>query len=640
MAAASSATACLALGLYNAECDLDSLIPSSHAESEREHHKREQAVKNLRAWLVEQGADMQSLDIVDTQKRGLGLFANEDLKSRARWPWWRRLLVLCRVGGEPSPVTVMSVPDHLILCADNLVKDPDVGPLYQDMMKQGLLDERTVIMMALMVEKLRASQSRYAPWLDLLPTTFHSPLWFTSKELEELRGTSLYQATKLHQRHLANQWSRLQPACTPLFRTLGLYDQPGEDDWKWAYSIFWSRGQSLPLPVKGGPRAEGPTDSAATGPVHSPANPQGDTVEVVEGIVPGLDLCNHQSPANCWWEVHKGEGEPRGVAANKAPRPNGSADAASSEQEPGGPPHVASPSFQVRLLTTRKECPRVGQELFMDYGEKSNEELLMLYGFVEEGNVNDRVMLHCPLPPTEEWDDVLWARMELLQCQGLRPQFFLSSHRQVDLASTSDVLELLPEGALGTLQAFVITPKEVAEKLEALQAASAVPPSSPEECVSQSDKERENPGGGHQETASKILLGSESRGSGQQPVVGSGQCSEGELRRSIEHEGLRLAVITTLSRLLELRMNEQEGPEGTGLLEDDLKYLESGPLHRSPPVDVAGYRQWLSVVYRSEQKAIVRQWWTATKRDLKDTMYRLEQLVQQEQKLMEDGQDG
>lgn len=38
------------------------------------------------------------------------------------------------------------------------------------------------------------NQIRY---LDMLPTTFGNPLWFSDDELQELRGTTLYRATEL-----------------------------------------------------------------------------------------------------------------------------------------------------------------------------------------------------------------------------------------------------------------------------------------------------------------------------------------------------------------------------------------------------------------------------------------------------------
>lgn len=39
-------------------------------------------------------------------------------------------------------------------------------------------------------------------YLDMLPTTFGNPLWFTDDDLLELKGTTLYQATELQVKYL------------------------------------------------------------------------------------------------------------------------------------------------------------------------------------------------------------------------------------------------------------------------------------------------------------------------------------------------------------------------------------------------------------------------------------------------------
>ena len=98
------------------------------------------------------------------------------------------------------------------------------------------------------------------------------------------------------------------------------------------------------------------------------------------------------------------------------------------------------------------------------YGDKSNEELLFLYGmlwhcltpgqclqfiswcllwvqatfiqrrvgdacgcagFAVEDNASDMLMVKCPLPPVEQWDELIRARLRFLLDQGLSPQLFL-----------------------------------------------------------------------------------------------------------------------------------------------------------------------------------------------------------------------
>ena len=51
--------------------------------------------------------------------------------------------------------------------------------------------------------------------------------------------------------------------------------------------------------------------------------------------------------------------------------------------------------------------------------------------------------------------------------------------------------------------------------------------------------------------------------------------------RAVERCGLRMAVLTTLVRLLELKAAELEGPDGTGPLEDDISLLQGLPLAAS-----------------------------------------------------------
>jgi hypothetical protein len=63
-------------------------------------------------------------------------------------------------------------------------------------------------------------------------------------------------------------------------------------------------------------------------------------------------------------------------------------------------------------------CPKTGEELTISYGDKGNEELLLLYGFAQPANPYETLMLLCPLPPPDEWDDVFTARMQLLQVRA------------------------------------------------------------------------------------------------------------------------------------------------------------------------------------------------------------------------------
>jgi hypothetical protein len=60
----------------------------------------------------------------------------------------------------------------------------------------GVVDERSLVMLFLVVEHMRGIDSAWHPWINLLPQSFNTPLHFGDTQLEELAGTTLHQATK------------------------------------------------------------------------------------------------------------------------------------------------------------------------------------------------------------------------------------------------------------------------------------------------------------------------------------------------------------------------------------------------------------------------------------------------------------
>lgn len=81
--------------------------------------------------------------------------------------------------------------------------------------------------------------------------SFNTPLHFSKAELEELRGTNLAEASKTVYRNLQEQWDRLGPAMITAAKHAGLRHEPTFEDLLWAFSVYWSRGLSLPIPQEG-----------------------------------------------------------------------------------------------------------------------------------------------------------------------------------------------------------------------------------------------------------------------------------------------------------------------------------------------------------------------------------------------------
>lgn len=153
----------------------------------------------------------------------------------------------------------------------------------------------------------------------------------------------------------------------------------------------------------------------------------------------------------------------------------------------------------------------------------------------------------CPLPPPAEWDELLQARLLLLQRRGLRPQLHLPAADLGRLgagedakaaaavkagrgASSDEVLASdLPDHVLHTLEVFVMEPAQVAAALEATD------PDAP----------------GSDGTGS---------GSGSSGAGSAAAASKGGREAEAEASGRRMALLTTLVRLLELKALEMEDP--------------------------------------------------------------------------------
>lgn len=283
-----------------------------------------------------------------------------------------------------------------------------------------------------------------------------------------------------------------------------------------------------------------------TFPCPAPPGSAAAGVTMQEGIVPGLDFCNHAAGSPCRWTVFGG-GKRQG------------------------------PPTDIRLVCPSGAGLCQGQEVTINYGDKSNEELLFLYGFVEEDNSHDVLMVACPLPPPAEWDATLQARVELLRLRGLAPQIFLPRSELKDVqggtqgarrgrrtqAPGSAVFDAdLPVGTVETLEVFVMEPRTLAQELEVAYAGEG---------------EGTSRAGGS--------------------VAGGGQLGMSDMERS----GLRMALLTTLVRLLELKVLELEGTEsGSGPLQADLQLLHSGTQLTAP--------QAAALKYRSGQKRLAREY--------------------------------
>ncbi|CAA7026121.1 unnamed protein product [Microthlaspi erraticum] len=337
-------------------------------------------------WLQVNGAELRGCNInYSDSRKGFGIFASASTST------------------ETSDDVLLVVPLHLAITPMRVLQEPLLGPECQKMFEQGQVDDRLLMILFLTFERLRQNSS-WKPYLDMLPTRFGNPLWFSDDELLELKGTNLYHATELQKKKLV---SLFHEQVEGLMKKLLLLDGGSESEvsfehFLWANSVFWSRALNIPLPHSfvfpqsqedvGGTshtiETNGEKDIQAA--VSGPASiAPGDTVWV-EGLVPGIDFCNHDLKPVATWEVD-------------------------------GTGSVSRVPFSMYLLSVaQNRIPN--KEISISYGNKGNEELLYLYGFVIENNPDDYLMVHYPveaipsIPFSDTKGQLLDAQKAQLRC--------------------------------------------------------------------------------------------------------------------------------------------------------------------------------------------------------------------------------
>ncbi|KAF1898157.1 hypothetical protein Lal_00032922 [Lupinus albus] len=303
-----------------------------------------------------------------------------------------------------SDGVLLVVPLDLAITPMRVLQDPLIGPECREMFEEGDVDDRFLMMLLLTVERLRKN-SLWKPYVDMLPTTFGNSLWFSDDELEELRGTTLYRATELQKKSLMSLYETKAKALVKKLLSL-------DGDMETANSVFWSRALNIPFP-----RSYVFPDMQEVHDCHVPVNRSFETstdgedddersqvkksdtqakemtcnsiqpeTVWVEGLVPGIDFCNHDLKPIATWEVD-GTGLTTGVPSS------------------------------MYLVSAAQSPLQIDREITISYGNKGNEELLYLYGFVVDDNTDDYLMVHYP---SEALNSVSFSesKIQLLEVQN------------------------------------------------------------------------------------------------------------------------------------------------------------------------------------------------------------------------------
>ncbi|VAI69276.1 hypothetical protein VPH35_120468 [Triticum aestivum] len=342
-------------------------------------------------WLQANGADLRGCTIRACGRKGFGVYATA-------------------ADAGAADGVVMAVPLDLAVTPMRVLQDPLVGARCRALFEEGGVDDRLLVMLFLMAERLRPS-SLWKPYLDVLPSTFGSSVWFSDEELAEVEGTTLHRATVMQRESLQKLFD---DKVKGLVEELLHVDESGSsievrfEDFLWANSIFWTRALNIPLPhsyVFPGSLDEQQNRTGEVLGASSLTNQQETDITTkncsgeeipefcntesiwVEGLVPGIDFCNHNVKALATWEVDS-VGNLTGIPA----------------------------SMYLMLVQAGKSSVETGTEIYINYGNKGNEELLYLYGFVVDNNPDDYLMVHYPVEALRQLQSAD-VKMKLIEMQ-------------------------------------------------------------------------------------------------------------------------------------------------------------------------------------------------------------------------------
>lgn len=173
-------------------------------------------IEKFVGWCQEQGAKFDKIQLTKLAGYDLGLVAKTELKKDE---------------------TFIEVPDSMIFSFSKIQED------LPEMLKQRvfldcpLFDGMSHIRLAfaLMVEKLNVN-SRFKPYLDILPEKYRTVLYFTPAEMKELQGTMALSSAVRQVKFIATQYAFLYK-----YLMMAVENHPVIDELKenFSYDFYW-----------------------------------------------------------------------------------------------------------------------------------------------------------------------------------------------------------------------------------------------------------------------------------------------------------------------------------------------------------------------------------------------------------------
>lgn len=213
-------------------------------EMKTESSKRSQGIGQFINWLKENGANVDGASVAEFPGYDLGLKAERNFLENE---------------------LILRIPRGLIFSIHNAA--PELITLQNDPLIQHM--PQVALAIALLIERHKEN-SKWKPYLDILPTTYTTVLYMTAADMIELKGSPTLEAALKQCRNIARQYSYFNKvfqnnnnAVSAILRDVFTYER-----YCWAVSTVMTR-QNL-IPSEDGSR-------------------------MIHALIPMWDMCNHEN---------------------------------------------------------------------------------------------------------------------------------------------------------------------------------------------------------------------------------------------------------------------------------------------------------------------------------------------------------
>ena len=331
------------------------MAPKAAAGERRARAVARRHHEEFKAWLLSHGVDMSKLKLVPSPT---GLSWGAVAAARL-----------------PRGTTCASIPVSIALTEDAVLG----SRVAADAKRLGLHPSTRTLTYVFMLLQRADRRSFHGPYLRAIPAQHTDPMGWSMPELAMLRGTNLLPQHFRRKAELRADFDGTIPALCDAFPARYSSGVLCWREFLWAHSSFVSR--NLPLEPDARGRLRLTTGS-------------GRAEQRQQCLLPLVDMLNHKYQAPIIWQSAGGD----------------SCGGKTEEREDGAAPPTVGLAVG--------EDVQAGEEIFNNYGPKSQQELLRLYGFVLEENPQDTYELEVAGLGAED-DDELRAKQRLLEAMQL-----------------------------------------------------------------------------------------------------------------------------------------------------------------------------------------------------------------------------